>query len=94
MIEIGIGTSEYISYIVTITNTEGVELWEGQVEGKETKNADGNLALQFESVGLPNDLVDILRKLPTYYSKWKVMGKDVTYEPSRLIDSESVVSNE
>lgn len=88
-IEVGHGTSEYISYLLTLTNSQGEELWEGQIEGKEVTNADGNLALQFEAGGLPRDLVDVLRKLPTYYSRWEVMGKDVTYEPSRLVAENS-----
>lgn len=86
MIEVGFGTSEYVSYLLTITNSEGKELWEGQVEAKEE-----NSSLVPEGGRLPVDLIDILKKLPVYYAKWEPMGVDVTHDPSRLIASESVV---
>ena len=94
MIEIGIGTSEYVTYILTVMDTQGVELWSGFVNAKEITNPDGNLALIPEGGHLPNDLVEILSKLVAYYSTWKEAWEDVTHEPSRLIESESVVSNE
>lgn len=93
MIEVGFGTSEYVSYLLTITNTQGVTLWEGQIEAKEVINAEGSASLGLEHGGLPRSAIEVLRKLPTYYSSWEVMGKDVTYEPSRLIASESVKQN-
>jgi hypothetical protein len=74
-----------VSYILTITNSQGEELWEGQIEGKEEGSA-----LIPEGGRLPNHLIDILKKLPVYHASWEVMGKDVTYDPSRLIASESV----
>ena len=94
MIEIGVGTSEYTTHILTIMNTQGVELWEGFVDAKEITNPNGELALVPEGGHLPNDLVEILRKLPAYHSSWKEAWEDVTHDPSRLIASESVVNNE
>ena len=85
MIEVGFGTSEYVSYLLTITNSQGEELWEGQVEAKEQDSA-----LVPEDGRLPVDLIEILKKLPMYHASWELMGKDVTYDPSRLIASESV----
>ena len=85
MIEVGFGTSEYVSYLLTITNSQGEELWKGQVEAKEESSA-----LIPEQGRLPNDLVEILKKLPMYHATWELMGKDVTYDPSRLIASESM----
>lgn len=84
-IEVGVGTSEYVSYLLTITNSEGVELWEGQVEAKEE-----NSALIPEGNRLPVELIEILRKLPQYYARWEPLGRDVTYDPSRLIADKSV----
>jgi len=84
-IEVGFGTSEYVSYLLTITNSEGEELWEGQIEAKEESGA-----LIPEGQRLPVDLIEILKKLPMYHATWELMGKDVTYDPSRLIASESV----
>ena len=94
MIEIGFGTSEYTTHILTVMNTQGVVLWEGFVDGKEVTYPTGELALVPEGGHLPPDLIDILSKLPTYHSKWKEAWEDVTYDPSRLIASESVVENE
>ena len=84
-IEVGFGTSEYVSYLLTIINSQGEELWEGQVDAKEE-----NSSLVPEGGRLPNDLIDILSKLPMYHARWEPLGKDVTYEPSRLIASESM----
>ena len=93
MIEIGIGTSEYTTHILTVMDTQGVELWSGFIDAKEVTNPDGQLALVSEG-RFPNDLVEILKTLTAYHSEWKPAWEDVTYKPSRLIESESVVSNE
>ena len=93
MIEVGFGTSEFVSYILVITNTQGDELWKGQIEAKEVISVEGSASLELENGRMSNAAVEVLRKLPTYYARWEVMGKDVTYEPSRLITSESVVQN-
>lgn len=94
MIEIGFGTSEYTTHILTVMNTQGVMLWEGFIDAKEVTNPDGQLALVPEGGYLPPDLVEILRTLVAYHSTWKEAWEDVTYDPSRLIASESVVNNE
>ena len=93
MIEIGVGTSEYVTYILTIMNTQGVELWSGFIDAKEITNPDGQLALVSES-RFPNDLVEILKTLTAYHSEWKPAWEDITHKPSRLVESESVVSDE
>ena len=78
LVEVGLGTSEYVSYILTILNTQDEVLWEGQVEAKEVINSEEKLALEFEN-GLPHAVMMVIRSLPTYHAKWKVMGKDVTH---------------
>jgi len=77
-IEVGVGTSEYVSYVLTILNTQNDVLWEGQVEAKEVINSEEQLALEFEN-GMPHSVMMAIRSLPTYHASWEVMGKDVTH---------------
>jgi len=89
-IEVGFGTSEYTTHILTILNSEGEVLWEGHVDGKEATDENGNIALLPEGGRLPSPLIEILRKLPVYHARWEEAWKDVTYDPSRLISSQSM----
>lgn len=92
MIEIGFGTSEYVTYILTIMNTQGDELWEGFINAKEMTDPNGQLALVPEGNRIPNDLVEILSKLVAYHSAWKEAWEDVTYKPKSVVDDEQKTS--
>ena len=92
MIEVGVGTSEFVTYIMKFTNSDGEVLWEGFVDGKPVQAPDGSWGVTPKA--LPRDLFDILRTIPVYHAEWVEAWEDVTHAPERLVAESSERSKE